>query len=83
MFEDHYQTQLVMEEAGKKDGRLKWTSVRAGRLCAGPKLPIVHHGNDGKGYPTIGNVSRASVGAFLVDCLETDRWNGQTPVITN
>ena len=38
-------------------------------------------GNEGKGVGWF--VSRKSVAAFLLDAVEENRWDGQTPVISN
>lgn len=75
IFADHYKTQLVMEEAARNDSTFKWVSVRAGGLRHGPKQELKFYGNDGKGYPTIGKISRASVASFMIDCVESDQWD--------
>ena len=82
-FHDHYETQKVMEAEAEEDSAFKWVDVRAGGLSNGPKKGVKYYGNDGTGFPMLGMISRDSVAAFMVDCAESSKWDGQTPVITN
>lgn len=80
-FDDHHEVQKVLEAAAEKDRDFRWVDVRATGLSNGAKKAVKEFGNDGKG---VGRwVSRKSVAGFLLDAVEGDRWDGQTPCISN
>lgn len=82
-FDDHFETQKVLEAEAEKDTAFKWVDIRASGLSGGPKKVVKHYGNDGHRFPMLGMISRDSVAGFMVDCVESDKWDGQTPVISN
>ncbi|TVY84917.1 Flavin reductase (NADPH) [Lachnellula suecica] len=73
---DHAGLEKLVRSSG-----LDWTLVRPVMLTDGERNGVKVFGNQGKGVGSVPKVSRASVAGFMVGCLETDRWNGNTPVI--
>ena len=82
-FDDHFKTQKLLEAEAEKDSAFKWVDVRAGGLSNSPRKEVKQYGNNGKGFPLLGMISRDSVASFMLDCVESDKWDGQTPVISN
>ena len=80
-FDDHNVVQQVLETEAEKDPELKWVDVRSVGLSNGEKKAVKEFGNEGKGAGSW--VSRKSVAGFIVDAVESGRWDGQTPVISN
>ena len=80
-FDDHEDTQHVLETESAKDTDLEWVDVRAVGLGNGENKEVKHFGNDGDGAGW--TISRKSVAAFMLDAVESDRWNGQTPAVSN
>ena len=44
---------------------------------------IKQWGDQGKGVSAFASISRAGVARFLVDAVESNEWDGKTPVISN
>lgn len=82
-FDDHEVVQKVLEEEARKVEGFKWVDVRAVGLSNGEKKPIREFGDEGRGTGMFSTVSRKSVAGFMVDAVEGDRWDGQTPVVAN
>ena len=82
-FDDHHDTEISLRAEAEKKSAFKWVDVRAAGLRNGPRKELKHYGEDGKGFGAFSMISRDSVAAFLVDCVEGDKWDGQTPVISN
>ena len=80
-FDDHFEVQKLMEQEARADPEFAWVDVRATGLSNGKKEEVKEFGNKGVGVGMF--VSRASVAGFMVDALEQDKWDGQTPVISN
>lgn len=80
-FDDHYEVQKVLEEEAEKDRGLKWIDVRATGLSNGERQEVKEFGNEGKGVGWW--ISRKSVAGFMLDAVEGDRWDLQTPVISH
>lgn len=78
-YEDH---DLV--DAEVKASGLPFVLVRPMRLVEGDgKAEIKHWGDQGEDVSTFASISRTSVARFLVDSVESDEWNGRTPIISN
>jgi len=82
-FDDHEEVQKVLEQEAKIDPLFKWVDVRAVGLNNGDKRTVKEFGNEGKGTGMFNMISRQSIAGFMVDALEQDQWDGQTPVVTN
>ena len=80
-FDDHFAVQQFLEGEATRDDEFKWVDVRATGLGNGEKKEVKEWGNEGKGVGWW--ISRKSVAGFLVEAIEGDRWDGQTPVISN
>lgn len=80
-FADHEQVEKILKEEASKDDKFKWVEVRATGLDDKEKKEIKFWGNEGKGVGWW--ISRKSVASFLLDAVEGDEWDGQTPVISN
>jgi len=80
-FDDHHEVQKAMEAEAKKTPDFQWVSVRATGLNNGGKKEIKEFGNEGKGVGWF--ISRESCAVFMMDAVETSKWDGQTPVISN
>ncbi|KAK4695296.1 hypothetical protein P7C71_g2431, partial [Lecanoromycetidae sp. Uapishka_2] len=80
-FDDHYEVQKLLEAEAEKDSALKWVDIRATGLSNGKKYPIKEFGNEGKGVGLF--ISRKSVAGLIIDAVEQDKWDGQTPVVSN
>lgn len=80
-FDDHFEVEKLLEAEGEKDAGFKWVDLRATGLNDAEKKPVKEFGNEGKGVGFF--VSRKTCAGFLVDAVEQDRWDGQTPVISN
>jgi len=76
-YKDHNMVEKVVRGTG-----LDWTLVRPAMLSEGEKKEVKIWGNQGKGIGMVPKISRASVAGFIVECLEVDKWNGMTPVIS-
>lgn len=80
-FDDHYEVQKLLEEEGQSVRDFHWVDVRAVGLSNGKRQPIKEFGNVGKGAGYF--ISRDSIAEFLLNAVESDKYNGQTPVISN
>lgn len=80
-FDDHYAVQKLLEEEAQSVEGFNWTDVRAVGLSNGKRQPVKEFGNVGKGAGWF--ISRDSVAKFLLDAVEGDKYNCQTPVISN
>lgn len=80
-FDDHFAVQKLLEKEAEKDQELKWVDVRSTGLNNGEKKGVKEFGNGGKGVGWF--ISRKSVAAFMIDAVEQETWDGQTPVISN
>lgn len=77
-FVDHNIVDTEMKESG-----LSYVIARPCMLTEGPSKPIKEYGNQGQGVCLTDNISMTSVSEFLVDAAEQDKWDRQTPVISN
>ena len=80
-FDDHNKVQSLLETEAAKDSELKWVDVRSTGLNNGNRKEVKEFGNEGKGAGWM--CSRKSVAGFLIDAVESSRWDGRTPVISN
>ena len=80
-FDDHYAVEQILEAESDKDPALMWVVVRAVGLGNGEKKDVKEFGNDGQGAGWM--MSRNSVATLMLDAVESSRWDGQTPVISN
>lgn len=79
-----YQTEdhnLVDQET--KASGVKYVMVRPVMLTEGDAQPVVEHGSNGKGVAMMAKNTRGTVAKFLVDVAESNKWDNQTPVISN
>ena len=70
-----------MEAEAEKVPGLQWVDVRATGLSNGERKEVKEFGNDGKGVGWL--VSRKSVAPVLLDAVEGNKSESQTPVISN
>lgn len=77
-YHDH---NLVDEET--RDSQLDWVLVRPVMLKGEEALPVKELGNTGKGASFMPSISRASVAKFLVNAVESNKWNRKSSVICN
>lgn len=80
-FDDHEAVEQVLKAEAEKVKELGWVDVRAVGLGNGERKAVKEWGNEGKGAGMW--ISRESVAGFVVDAVESGRWDGQTPVISN
>lgn len=57
--------------------------VRPARLVEGGAKEVKEWKSDGKDVPMMAGITRSSVARFLVECVETRRWDNTMPVISN
>jgi putative NADH-flavin reductase len=64
---------------------VEWTGPRPVMLADGEKKDVKTWGDDGKGSGVMPSITRMSVAAFLVGCVEESgkKWIGKMPVISN
>jgi len=77
-FKDHNTLEKVVRNSG-----LEWTLVKPCMLSDGERKEVMVWGNKGKGIGLMPKISRLSVARFIVECVEGDKWNGMTPVISD
>jgi hypothetical protein len=75
-YEDH---RLVDEET--RPSGLNWVFVRPAMLTDKEAKPVKDLGDTGEHASFMPSISRASVAKFMVDAVESDKWEGRTPVI--
>ena len=59
----------------------RWVAVRAVMMTEGDKMPVANWGENGKGMRN--EITRASLGDFLVRAAEEETWDGTAPVVSN
>jgi hypothetical protein len=71
------------EEAssGNTSTNFRWVAVRSVLMTEGEKKPVATWGENGKGMRN--EITRASLGDFLVRAVEEETWDGTTPVVSN
>ncbi|PWY80512.1 NAD(P)-binding protein [Aspergillus heteromorphus CBS 117.55] len=77
-YDDHNDTEREVRSSG-----VDYVFVRPSRLVDTGAMPIRVWPEDGKGVPMMASTSRISVARWLVDAVESDRWDNSAPVITN
>lgn len=77
-FRDHFEGEKVIRSSG-----LDWTIVKPAMLKDGERKEVKLWGEQGKGIGMMPSANRASVAGFLVQCAESDKWNGIAPVIAD
>ena len=80
-FDDHFEVEKALRAEAEKDPSFRFVDVRATGLSNEEKKPIREFGNEGRGVGWF--VSRKSVAGFMIDAIEQNQWDGQTPVISN
>lgn len=80
-FDDHEQVENILKEEASEDDEFKWVDVRATGLNDKGKKEIKFWGKEVKGVGWW--ISGKSVASFLLDAVEGDEWDRQTPVIWN
>ncbi|KAJ4152366.1 hypothetical protein NW754_004159 [Fusarium falciforme] len=66
-----------------RDSGLPFVSPRPCMLAEGDVRDVKVWPEDGKGCAWMPSITRASVGKWLVDAVESNEWDGGAPVITN
>ncbi|MCJ1274192.1 hypothetical protein MMC21_001987 [Puttea exsequens] len=80
-FDDHYEVEKLLRAEAEKDAQFEWVDIRATGLSDGKAKDIKEFGNEGKGIGMF--ISRESASKFILDAVESNRWDGQTPAISN
>ncbi|PLB54054.1 putative TrkA-N domain dehydrogenase [Aspergillus steynii IBT 23096] len=77
-YNDHNETDRLIRASG-----LTYVFVRPSRLVETDEEKVTVWPNHGKGVSMMASTSRVSVARWLVDAMETDKWDCMAPVITN
>lgn len=70
-------------DAVVKASGMNFVLVRSTALMGAEAKPIQHLGEKGEKAGFMPSISPPSVAGFLLDAVESDRWDRQTPVISN
>ena len=74
--EDHNLVDKIVKDSG-----LKYAMPRPTMLKEREAAPVQEMGDHGEQVPFMPSISTKTVAKFLVDAVESDRWDGRTPVI--
>lgn len=77
-YDDH---NLVDQEV--RASGVTFVMVRPARLAEGEAMPVKEKGELGKGVGLMGAITRKSVVGWLVDAVESEKWDNTAPVISN
>ncbi|MCJ1333330.1 hypothetical protein MMC10_010024 [Thelotrema lepadinum] len=76
-FVDHDATDKEVKDSGSN-----FVLVRPVRLSEGEKKAVIVHGDIGKGLGMFNSISRRSVASFLLNAVESAKYDRRTPVIS-
>ena len=77
-FADHDAVEVEVKKSG-----VPFVLVKPMRLTDGGENKVKCWDDQGKGMSMLASISRESVAKFLVDVVEGNEWDNQTPVISN
>ncbi|KAH8889414.1 TrkA-N domain dehydrogenase [Thozetella sp. PMI_491] len=80
--DDHNNLDAAVRKAAA-DGSINFVMARSCMMTDGEEAEVKVHPDDGAGLGFLPKISRKSVARFLVRAVESEEWNGTTPIICN